>query len=285
MKPSTKAGLVIVAVAAGGLGYNALRPVAPPTAPPAPTVTRVERLAPVVHEHDLPAVWLDQRPDAPASKGETVARLMLRKHGRDKPHVEVDAAEWAREAKRVGVVFFAVFSQDAAGPDWSGGIRDWPSKATQPAQYAAGQVVNLHKTAAAIKATRIDLGSVRVLFDIESQHSILVPLGANIAVSLGFTIGGSGKFWAANYGSTHAALPNSWLNVPSPDGNTTGIITYEANGADRPEADIDREIQHAVANGGAVVVWYNTASPTAAARIQRLRRDPDVLMLVGWTPN
>lgn len=285
MTRTTKAAAAIVAIAAGGVGVTLMRPVAPPTTPPAPTVTRVERLAPVVHEHDLPAVWLDQRPDAPATKGETVARLMLRKHGRDKPHVEVDAAEWVREAKRVGVVFFAVFSQDAAGPGWSGGIRDWPSKAAQPAQYAAGQVANLHKTAAAIKATRIDLGGVRVVFDIESQHSLLVPLGANIAVSLGFTVGGSGRFWAANYGSTHVELPGSWLNTPSPDGITTGIITYEADGSDRHEADIEREIKHAVANGGSVVVWYNTASPTAAARVQRLRRDPSVLMLVGWTSN
>jgi len=284
MNRTTKIGLAFAVAAAGGVSYTALRPVAPPTTPPAPTVTRVERLAPVVHEHDLPAVWLDQRPDAPATKGETVARLMLRKHGRDKPHVEVDAAEWVREAKRVGVVFFAVFSQDAAGPGWSGGIRDWPSKAAQPAQYAAGQVANLHKTAAAIKATRIDIGGVRVLFDIESQHSLLVPLGANIAVSLGFTIGGSGKFWAANYGSTHVALPNSWLNTPSPDGHTTGIITYQADGSDRPEADIEREMQHVAAHGGQCVVWYNTASPTAAARVQRLRRDPSVQMLVGWTP-
>lgn len=276
---------IVTAAAAIAPGCRFASPQPGPAPSPQPAQSAA-RLAPAYIEHDLPTVWLRHIPGREAS-GEVEAAFMLRPSP-GRPHAEISVEQWARRAAEVGAVFFAVFSQDAKQPGWNGGIDRWPLKGT--AEYERGQLAHLHKAAAALRGTGVDLSAVRCFFDIESKHEVMVPLGAKIARSLGFVIGPEPEKWAANYGSAPpVALRGSWLTPPAPDGFTAGIITYDMAGtADRGAAKIQAEVDAAKAAAGGkgqYVVWYRTNSAWAASMLQTWRSDPACMAVIGWTPN
>lgn len=272
------------AAIAPGCRFAAPRPASTP--PPPQPAQSATTLAPAYIEHDLPTIWLRHIPGREAA-GEVEAAFMLRPSP-GRPHAEIPVEPWARRAAEVGAVFFAVFSQDAKQPGWDGGMTGWPLKGTP--EYERGQLAHLSKAAAAIRGTGVDLSHVRCLYDIESKHASLVPLGVRIAKTLGFSIGPEDDRWAANFGSgPEVALRGAWITAPAPDGLTAGIITYDMAGtADRDARLIQSEIDSvkAAANGkGRYVVWYRTNSPWAASMLPTWRADPACKAVVGWTPN
>lgn len=281
--------LMVVAVVAAataiapGCRFAPPRTDSPPAPqPPAPVTT----LAPAYIEHDLPTIWLRHIPGR-ESRGEVEAAFMLRP-APGRPYAEIPAEQWARRAAEVGAVFFAVFSQDAKQPGWTGGMDGWPLKGT--AEYERGQLANLGAAAAALRATGVDLSHVRCLYDIESKHASMVPLAVRISKALGFTIGPEDDRWAANFGSgPEIALRGAWITAPAPDGRTAGIITYDMAGTgDRDARQIRAEIDavKSAADGkGRYVVWYRTNSTWAASMLSGWRADPACKAVVGWTPN